>query len=287
MNYNKLVRALLDRGFTPDRANEVAQWYFSPPGTPYPEFSNRLAICNSAKWDESKHKRDNDGRFSSTGGGGNPHGSDPEWRRIGQQAPSSVHTSKIDRLRKKIADDAELDRLMESSGLRPTSDQLAKRAAIDARRKRQEAELVRQEKHRQRLQREKQLDRGVGELERQLDDLETHIDSLEEGYADRNGGSTTSFDFPSPEAEEEYNDLVRQRDELESRIREIKSSPRKRSSSPTSRKSSKPSAVDKLLFEREEALHFAQRYSSNSTKRKAYEALVREIDAELDKLGVD
>ena len=30
----------------------------------------RSATCDGAEWDESKHKRDNGGRFSSTGGGG-------------------------------------------------------------------------------------------------------------------------------------------------------------------------------------------------------------------------
>lgn len=200
MNFDKLVKALLERGFNPDRANEIAQWYFSPPGTPYPEFSSRLAICNSAKWDESKHKRDNSGRFSSTGGGGNPHSDDPEWRRIGQQAPSSVHTSKIDRLRKKIADDAEFGRLMEKAGLYPTSDQKAKQEAIDFRRKRQEAELVREEKHKQRLAREDELDyqhKRVDELVEDLDDDETPPRERKRirNYLKKRGIDNDSYDY--------------------------------------------------------------------------------------------
>lgn len=224
MKFSQLFHAeLLARGFSPADAAKIEAWYNKDPlNTPFPVLTN--AICLSADWDESKHKRASDGKFTSgMGGGGNGHSEDAEWRRIGKQSIGEVTSPKLKRLREKMQADSDAEKLMERAMLQFTPEQREKYERIQDRRKRQEAELVRQAKHRQRVQREKELANGLANLERQLDELENHIDYLEEGFADRNGGSTKSFDFPSPEAKAEYEDSIRQRDELETRLREIKS----------------------------------------------------------------
>ena len=87
MNFDTLVRAMIAKGIEPSRATVLADWYCNRPrGTPYPRLDSVPAL-NKAVWDESKHKRDNSGKFSSTGGDG-----------ITKPRSSSVIRSEISRL---------------------------------------------------------------------------------------------------------------------------------------------------------------------------------------------
>ena len=241
MNYDKLLDALLEKGIDVDRASEIADWWFAPPGTPYPVPVR--VMYNSANWDESKHQRAKDGKFTSGGGGGSPYQKDDEWQRIGRQPNSSVHSPRLDKLRRRIRDQKEEERLMRLSGLQSPPEIAFKEAQIAEARKRHEAELIRQAKHAQRVRREREIDSSdashmdkaqrVAQLESELEEayhwsvrarspkqrarwkkeiglIEAELDKIE-------AQSPTPSAKSKKEMEQEYDDLENQIEGLEER----------------------------------------------------------------------
>lgn len=216
----------------------------------------------NSQFDESKHKRDKDGKFSSMGGGGGSSGtartttgSEGTMPTIsgllssGRGGGSRRRSSPQSGMTQK--DRADWERTGKETNVKLTpavkkvfANHFARLAKIEAKEKRmrefgtlkegqhtqewhalsrETLEAVRQSKHERReaieARPQKRKDqRYRRKLERKLWDLENHLDYLEESYADRDSGAIDQLKFPDEEAEAEYEELRKKRDELEAEL---------------------------------------------------------------------
>ena len=267
MNYQKLLNALLKRGFTPERAKELASWYcYSPRGTPYPQPTTE-AFCKG--YVEEEHPRDERGRWTLKDGSGNPYSDDPDWSNIGRKGRKDVTSPELEKLRKKMRLQDDEDDAAEKAGKKYPKDAADKEARIRDRRKRQEAELVREEKHRQREEREKELELQRKMRKMRSDELVEIFDDDLDGGASESEREQARRELEARGIDEEDFDYYRWTDTgceaREARIKELEGE------------------FDHIQAERD---RFAEKAVKAKTdkEREMYERYAKQAEADLDEI---
>jgi len=179
---------------------------------------NKLVnLCNELNkdWDESKHPRADDGRFSTTGSMRSQmtKGEAKKWDKTGKYVPASKA------LNEKRAQVQRLARLAEKYPHEMETRQRYEEA------KRELSELIRDTKLEQRKGIERDVEtRIMRKKVEEFHDLDDEIDYIEERYADRTTDSPTQGQLVWPKgkrgdkARQKYEDLRKRRDELEEEI---------------------------------------------------------------------
>lgn len=179
-----------------------------------------FAVCNSAAFDESKHPRAEDGKWTSGAPGYLRKGEAKKWKDTGKM---EVSPKRFPEVLKKIKEAKEKAEYWESKPGKFAEDSANsyKRKLVAA--QRELAEKIRQLKHDKRDELEgKAKMRHNAKLVKEYRELDDEIDYMEEKYADRESGSLTDLKWPKGKKGErekaKYETMKARRDELNAEI---------------------------------------------------------------------